>query len=633
MKKTVWRDRKEFRVSATRGPTGSSRTANSATLRKRPRTYRRQTFRSSRAWFRSRFRVLRDRDRDRDPAPPPPPAAASAPRRRRLARRLRARRVAFRLQRRAPPFPVFENAFLFSRQGFSRRRSPVRAFVRTEPSFEAFESRAKRTPFVGARVALYVVALYVERKSFLRAARRRQRPGSGEARRVRRRVRAPGAPPSRPERVDRECRALTELLSWYRNDLERVACGTRTRPGPGRRRRRRLARDARSRRERGRFLRRCAPRAHVRAAPGAHSVCDPRAGTASMPGTASQTFASPFSTSTPVPPPPRTGRPRFASAPAAPRGEKRVAARRRRNAFFSSRALGLRRRRRRARPVAVERGAEAPRFSVPVARFSSSSGVTVTRPRRLLLRVAHGAEQRRAPASAGGRGADGFGSENAHTNTGGAFSSFPSGPVGTRARDASLCVRPARGPLPARAGRGRVASEDDEEHSEEASRGADAEPARTSSSAFPQSRSPRCRVPERRMSRRRGARLFRRDASRNFSAVREATRSPSSVETPRRWLCPRTRLRGVSPRRAGARVASRIFCRTRRPFFSRGSTPTSCFLAEIFRSKSSHPVSRAKKSRSEDWSFRNPTGRRSHASHRTARAAGDVLVSEVRLTA
>ena len=42
---------------------------------------------------------------------------------------------------------------------------------------------------------------------------------------------------------------------------------------------------------------------------------------------------------------------------------------------------------------------------------------------------------------------------------------------------------------------------------------------------------------------------------------------------------------------------------------------------------------RAKKSRSEDWSFRNPTGRRSHASHRTARAAGDVLVSEVRLTA
>lgn len=163
--------------------------------------------------------------------------------------------------------------------------------------------------------------------------------------------------------------------------------------------------------------------------------------------------------------------------------------------------------------------------------------------------------------------------------------------------------------------------------------GADAEPARTSSSAFPQSRSPRCRVPERRMSRRRGARLFRRDASRNFSAVREATRSPSSVETPRRWLCPRTRLRGVSPRRAGARVASRIFCRTRRPFFSRGSTPTSCFLAEIFRSKSSHPVSRAKKSRSEDWSFRNPTGRRSHASHRTARAAGDVLVSEVRLTA
>ena len=67
--------------------------------------------------------------------------------------------------------------------------------------------------------------------------------------------------------------------------------------------------------------------------------------------------------------------------------------------------------------------------------------------------------------------------------------------------------------------------------------------------------------------------------------------------------------------------------------FSRaGARPTSCFL-EIFRSKSSHPVSRAKKSRSEDWSFRNPTGRRSHASHRTARAAGDVLVSEVRLTA
>jgi len=111
--------------------------------------------------------------------------------------------------------------------------------------------------------------------------------------------------------------------------------------------------------------------------------------------------------------------------------------------------------------------------------------------------------------------------------------------------------------------------------------GAGAEPARTSSSAFPQSRSPRCRVPETRMSRRRGARLFRRDASRSFSAVREPMRSPSSVETPRRWLCPRTRLRGVSPRRAGARVASRIFCRTRRPFFSRGRTAHFMFFGDL----------------------------------------------------
>ena len=128
--------------------------------------------------------------------------------------------------------------------------------------------------------------------------------------------------------------------------------------------------------------------------------------------------------------------------------------------------------------------------------------------------------------------------------------------------------------------------------------GAGAEPARTSSSAFPQSRSPRCRVPETRMSRRRGARLFRRDASRSFSAVREPMRSPSSVETPRRWLCPRTRLRGVSPRRAGARVASRIFCRTRRPFFRAGARPTSCF----WRSFGQNPAIqfRAKNSRSAE---------------------------------
>ena len=316
----------------------------------------------------------------------------------------RARRVAFRLQRRAPPFPVFENAFLFSRQGFSRRRSPVRAFVRTEPSFEAFESRAKRTPFVGALyVALYVVALYVARTRFLRAARRRQRPGSGEARRVRRRVRAPGAPPSRPERVDRECRALTELLSWYRNDLERVACGTRTRPGPGRRRRRRLARDARSRRERGRFLRRCAPRAHVRAAPRRpQRLRSPRWYRLHAWYRITDVRFAVFNIHVrPAPAPDRSAAVRVGAGGASRRETRRRAAPKKR-VFSSSRALGLRRRRRRARPVAVERGAEAPRFSVPVARFSSSSGVTVTRPRRLLLRVAHGAEQRRA-LGVGGR--------------------------------------------------------------------------------------------------------------------------------------------------------------------------------------------------------------------------------------
>ena len=206
--------------------------------------------------------------------------------------------------------------------------------------------------------------------------------------------------------------------------------------------------------------------------PGAHSVCDPRGGTGFRVSTASQTFVSPFSTSTSVPPPPRTGRPRFASAPAAPRGEKRVAARRRRNAFFF----------RRAPSVSVGRGGVRgllPSNAAPKRRaFPFPSRAFLRRAESRLQdpdasssasRTARSSAER--SASAGGRGADGFGSENAHTNTGGAFSSFPSGPVGTRARDASLCVRPARGPLPARAGRGRVASEDDEEHSEEASRG------------------------------------------------------------------------------------------------------------------------------------------------------------------
>ena len=159
MKKTVWRDRKEFRVSATRGPTGSSRTANSATLRKRPRTYRRQTFRSSRAWFRSRFRVLRDRDRDRDPAPPPPPAAASAPRRRRLARRLP------RAPRRVPP-PTPRTAVPSFRKRF---------FVFATRFLEKAKSgscvRSNRTEFRGFRVSCQTNA--VRRRALRRALRRR----------------------------------------------------------------------------------------------------------------------------------------------------------------------------------------------------------------------------------------------------------------------------------------------------------------------------------------------------------------------------------------------------------------------------------------------------------------------------
>lgn len=203
--------------------------------------------------------------------------------------------------------------------------------------------------------------------------------------------------------------------------------------------------------------------------PGAHSVCDPRAvctaSTSWFEGEdasdASQTLASPFATCTPVPPPPRSG------------GEKRVAARRRRNAFrFCTPSVsvgggGVRgllpsnaAPKRRAFPFPSRAFRPRAESRLEVGSDASSSA----------SRAARSSAER--SASAGGRGAEGAGSENAHeTNKGGAFSSFPSGPVGSFARDASLCVRPARGPLPARAGRGRVASEDDEEHSGEASRG------------------------------------------------------------------------------------------------------------------------------------------------------------------
>ena len=235
--------------------------------------------------------------------------------------------------------------------------------------------------------------------------------------------------------------------------------------------------------------------------------------------------------------------------------------------------------------------------------------------------------------SAGGRGADGFGSENAHTNTGGAFSLFPSGPVGTRARDASLCVRPARGPLPARAGRGRVASEDDEEHSEEASRGGGRGASanvliRFSAESFPSV--PRSRKTDVAATRcealptRRVAELLRGPRGDAFAFVRgnASTLAVSPNASPWRVTAPRGSTCGVSDLLSDA---TSVFLARQHAHFvffwqrSFGQNPAIQFRARKSRDR--------RIGRSET----RPVG--AHASHRTARAAGDVLVSEVRLTA
>ena len=91
-----------------------------------------------------------------------------------------------------------------------------------------------------------------------------------------------------------------------------------------------------------------------------------------------------------------------------------------------------------------------------------------------------GAKARFAGAPAGGRGANVFffagnvfANESADSvaRTFSFSSSFPPSVGAAFVRDASLCVRPALGPFPGRGGRGRVASQDDDEHSGEASRG------------------------------------------------------------------------------------------------------------------------------------------------------------------
>jgi hypothetical protein len=117
----------------------------------------------------------------------------------------------------------------------------------------------------------------------------------------------------------------------------------------------------------------------------------------------------------------------------------------------------------------------------------------------------------------------------------------------------SLCVRPALGPFPGRGGRGRVASEDDDEHSGEASRGGGrGASANVVIRLFSQEVVPLVPLSETTDEALRGrdARICRTPASRGSSAVRSRVRL-------RRWRrrgcrpCHRTRLTGRSGSASG----------------------------------------------------------------------------------